>query len=164
VVGVCTNATLVEDAAIDRLAEIPGVHVNVSLDGFSRESHGRFRGDPASFDTTVATIRRLADRGLLQGLLSTPHSRTSPDEYGALGKFASDVGASYLLINPLSTFGRGVRSVPAGSHGPPADGPFQACQGVFRPFTDRGAEAPHVLASREASNQRPLACEAGGEQ
>lgn len=109
-VGICTNATLVEDESVDRLAEVGGVHVNVSLDGFSRESHGRFRGSPDSFDTTVATVRRLAEKGLLQGLLSTPHSRTNPDEYRALGEFASEVGATYLLINPLSTFGRGVQS------------------------------------------------------
>ncbi|MFI0765697.1 radical SAM protein [Streptomyces sp. NPDC021218] len=42
-VGVCTNATMVTDEQITALAELDA-HMNVSLDGFSPESHGRFRG------------------------------------------------------------------------------------------------------------------------
>ena len=48
-VGVCTNATTLTDREITELAEIGGVHCNVSLDGFRPESHGRFRGDRESF-------------------------------------------------------------------------------------------------------------------
>ncbi|HEV2779229.1 MAG TPA: radical SAM protein [Actinophytocola sp.] len=66
-VGVCTNATNLDRATIDELAVIGGVHCNVSLDGFRAESHGRFRGDRASFEITVATVTRLARAGLLQG-------------------------------------------------------------------------------------------------
>ena len=45
--------------------------MNVSLDGFRAEPHGRFRGDRDSFAVTVATVRKLAGAGLLQGLLCT---------------------------------------------------------------------------------------------
>jgi radical SAM protein with 4Fe4S-binding SPASM domain len=111
-VGICTNGTSVTDEQIDHLVRLGNVHVNVSLDGFHSESHGRFRGDPASFEVTRSTIRRLAEARLLQGILSTPNTLTKPGEFKELAKFAGDNGADYLLMNPLSAFGRGVRSRP----------------------------------------------------
>ena len=109
-VGVCTNATQVTDDQIDALRGLGNVHVNVSFDGFRSESHGRFRGDRRSFDLTVETTRRIAAAGLLQGLLSTPNRLADPAEFGELCAFAESVGADYVLMNPLSSFGRGVAS------------------------------------------------------
>jgi radical SAM protein with 4Fe4S-binding SPASM domain len=109
-VGVCTNATTLSGEQIEELAAIGGVHVNVSLDGFSAESHGRFRGDRDSFAVTLRTTRRLAARGLLQGLLCTPNALAKEDEYRQLCQFAADNGARYVLMNPLSSMGRGVRA------------------------------------------------------
>ena len=109
-VGVCTNATTISDEQIADLSALGGVHVNVSLDGFAAASHGKFRGAPASFDVTLSTARKLADAGLLQGILSTPNALTQPDEYRRLAEFAVEVGADYLLMNPLSPLGRGVKS------------------------------------------------------
>lgn len=108
--GICTNGTSVTDAQIDHLVSLGKVHVNVSLDGFRAESHGRFRGDPASFGLTIDTVRRLGAAGLLQGILSTPNALTTPDEFKELAEFAGDARADYLLMNPLSAMGRGVRS------------------------------------------------------
>jgi radical SAM protein with 4Fe4S-binding SPASM domain len=109
-VGICTNATCVSDEQIAALVDLGGVHLNVSFDGFRAESHGRFRGDPGSFNVTVETTRRLAAAGLLQGLLSTPNALTTEDDYRALARFAVESGAEYILMNPLSSFGRGVKS------------------------------------------------------
>ena len=81
-VGVCTNATTLDEQQISALARIGGVHCNVSLDGFRPESHGRFRGDRESFRTTVATVRALAAAGLLQGLLCTPNLSRSKIRFG----------------------------------------------------------------------------------
>ena len=39
-VGICTNATELDDQQIRALARIGGVHCNVSMDGFRPESHG----------------------------------------------------------------------------------------------------------------------------
>jgi Thymidylate kinase/Radical SAM superfamily len=108
-VGVCTNATTLTDSQIGELAMAGGVHVNVSLDGFRADSHGRFRGDRDSFAVTVATVRKLAQAGLLQGLLCTPNS-LAEDEYRELCEFAVENGAAYVLMNPLSSMGRGVKS------------------------------------------------------
>jgi len=109
-VGICTNATCVSEDQMKQLAELE-THCNVSLDGFSPESHGRFRGDKASFATTIATIEALAKYGLLQGLLVTPNNLAEAEEYTKLCEFAVENGATYVLMNPLSSMGRGVRTV-----------------------------------------------------
>ena len=72
--GICTNATQTTDAQIGYLKHLGNVHINVSFDGFRPESHGKFRGNRASFATTLATTRKFAEAGLLQGLLSTPNA------------------------------------------------------------------------------------------
>ncbi|WP_326950899.1 radical SAM protein [Amycolatopsis sp. NBC_01307] len=108
-VGVCTNATELDDTLIRQLSTA-GVHVNVSLDGFAADSHGLFRGDRDSFDVTVANVRKLAAAGLLQGLLCTPNSLADNDEYVQLCAFARENGARYVLFNPLGSMGRGVKS------------------------------------------------------
>ena len=82
----------------------------MSLDGFRPESHGLFRGDRTSFDTTVTTVRALAKAGLLQGLLCTPNTLAEEAEYRELCEFAARNGAAYVLMNPLSSMGRGVRA------------------------------------------------------
>ncbi len=108
-VGVCTNATMVTDEQITALAELD-THMNVSLDGFSPESHGRFRGRPEGFDETVETVKRFARAGILQGLLCTPNNLAEDQEYAALCAFARDQGAKYVLMNPLGEMGRGANS------------------------------------------------------
>lgn len=109
-VGVCTNATTLGEVQIAELADIGGVHCNVSLDGFRPESHGKFRGDRNSFHTTIATVTALAKAGLLQGLLCTPNSLAQDIEYRQLCQFAVEQGAQYVLMNPLSSMGRGVKA------------------------------------------------------
>lgn len=97
-------------AQVEALQRIGGVHFNVSLDGFSAGSHGKFRGDQDSFHTTIATVRSLGAAGLLQGLLCTPNSLAEDDEYREPCQFAAVQGADYVLLNPLSSMGRGVKS------------------------------------------------------
>lgn len=109
-VTICTNATLLGAEAMDELARLGGVRCNVSLDGFASESHGRFRGVPESFAVTKRTISELGRRGLLKGLLATPNSLAQAREYGELCAFARASGAEYVLLNPLASMGRGVRS------------------------------------------------------
>jgi radical SAM protein with 4Fe4S-binding SPASM domain len=106
-VTVCTNATMIVPAAIEGLDQL-GVKMNVSLDGFAAESHGKFRGAPESFDVTVETMRELGKRGMLKGVLVTPNKLAATGEYRQLCRFAESCGAEYVLMNPLSSMGRGV--------------------------------------------------------
>lgn len=109
-VGICTNGTNVATDRLDALRALGSVHINVSFDGFRAESHGRFRGAPDSFHETVDTTREIAARGLLQGILSTPNAFTDEKDYVELTRFAIEIGATYILMNPLSPFGRGAKS------------------------------------------------------
>jgi radical SAM protein with 4Fe4S-binding SPASM domain len=108
---ICTNATLINGTEIEELAALGGVRLNVSLDGFSRQSHGKFRGSLDSFDQTIKTMRELGVRGLLKGVLVTPNRLAAVEEYEELCRFAKDCGAEYVLMNPLSSLGRGVGGI-----------------------------------------------------
>jgi MoaA/NifB/PqqE/SkfB family radical SAM enzyme len=108
-VGICTNATTLNDEQIDELANL-GVHCNVSLDGFAADSHGKFRGDRSCFEVTVTTVEKLGAAGILQGLLCTPNILAQNEEYARLCEFARRSRARYVLLNPLGSMGRGVKS------------------------------------------------------
>jgi radical SAM protein with 4Fe4S-binding SPASM domain len=110
-VTICTNATLIAPDVLDELVALGSVKLNVSLDGFSSTTHGKFRGVPASFDVTKATIKEIGVRGLLKGVLVTPNRLAPLEEYEELCRYASENGAEYVLMNPLSSMGRGVHGV-----------------------------------------------------
>jgi radical SAM protein with 4Fe4S-binding SPASM domain len=155
-VTLCTNATLVERHAMDELAELGGVKLNVSLDGFSAHSHGKFRGAPASFDKTIATMRALGQRGLLKGVLVTPNTLAQPEEYAELCEFARECGAEYVLMNPLSSMGRGVRGIRR----------LGAPEELMRTVAERTArfqgDGLDIVRIRFPNDQKPLSgCEAG---
>jgi radical SAM protein with 4Fe4S-binding SPASM domain len=156
-VGICTNATTLDGQQISVLTRIGGVHCNVSLDGFRPESHGRFRGDRDSFHATVATVRALAAAGLLQGLLCTPNSLAEDDEYRELCEFAVEQGANYVLLNPLSSMGRGVK---ARSRLAATEERMRHIHELTAPFDTAGLDVARI---RFPSNgPKPLAgCQAG---
>jgi radical SAM protein with 4Fe4S-binding SPASM domain len=154
--GICTNATLASDGQIAHLAKSGTVHVNVSFDGFRPESHGKFRGSVSSFATTLETTRKFAAAGMLQGLLSTPNMLTEPGEFAALCEFAVEVGARYVLMNPLSAFGRGVKSQGRLAAGAAR---MRAIGEVTKGFRSRGIDVVHI---RFPNDDKPLAgCDAG---
>jgi radical SAM protein with 4Fe4S-binding SPASM domain len=109
-VTVCTNAVNIGPDEIATFKGLGRVQLNVSLDGFGAESHGRFRGSRGSFERTIDNVRQLGRAGLLKGVLCTPNRLAIVDEYTQLQRFAREAGADYLLMNPLSLFGRGLRS------------------------------------------------------
>ncbi|GAB2622881.1 mycofactocin radical SAM maturase [Streptomyces capparidis] len=154
-VGVCTNATLATDEQITALAEL-GAHMNVSLDGFSADSHGRFRGHPEGFAETVATVRRFAKAGILQGLLCTPNNLAQDEEYARLCAFAAEQGATYVLMNPLGQMGRGANSARTLRR---PDDHMRHIRDLTLPFQDEGLDMVHI---RFPNDDKPLAgCEAG---
>lgn len=107
---ICTNGTLISNDQMAFLSKLGSVKVNVSLDGFSKDTHGRFRGNRESFAVTKQTIEALSGYELLKGILVTPNEFVSVVEYGELARFARDVSAEFMLMNPLSPMGRGLKS------------------------------------------------------
>lgn len=156
-VGICTNATLINDAQLTALHRLGDVHFNVSFDGFRPESHGKFRGNRASFAVTLNTTRKIADIGLLQGLLSTPNTLTRVEEFADLCSFAVEVGAEYVLMNPLSSFGRGVKS--QGRMAAP-DEIMSAIKSATRRYEEQNLDVVHIRFPNE--DLQPLSgCDAG---
>lgn len=107
-VCICTNASLITEELLKKLKGI-NVHFNVSLDGISAGSHGLFRemAVPSNFAKVLANIQILGRHNMLNGILTTPNKLTKIEEYTAICDFAIQAGAKYLLLNPLSPFGRG---------------------------------------------------------
>ncbi len=154
-VSVCTNATLVTLEQIENLAGIGGVHINVSLDGFRPESHGKFRGDKKSFFKTVETINLLGQYNLLKGLLVTPNNLAQINEYAEICDLAISNGATYVLMNPLSNFGRGSKSMKKLSSSTQA-------MNEIREVTSQYAANIELVNIRFPNDNLPLAsCEAG---
>jgi radical SAM protein with 4Fe4S-binding SPASM domain len=155
-VTVCSNGTLIGVDTLDALEELGGVAVNVSLDGFSAASHGKFRGDPGSFEETVTTIQRLGKRGLLKGILVTPNALADPEEYELICDLAIECSAEYVLMNPLAAMGRGVRSQGRLAAG---EGFLRDVGARTRTFAQRGLDIVHI---RFPNDEKPLSgCEAG---
>ncbi len=55
--GIVTNGTFIDEAVADQLAEMGLFNVNISLDGFRRETHLHFR--QRDYDKTMAAFRHL---------------------------------------------------------------------------------------------------------
>ena len=157
-VTICTNGVAITDDAIQRLQELQRVRVNVSLDGASEHSHGRFRGDRASFNATMSNTRALGDAGLLKGILCTPNALATPDEYESLYALAAELGADYFLMNPLSSFGRGIK---ARARLEADMGMMMQTQAAVERRAD-GSQGPEAVFVRFPQQREPLsACIAG---
>lgn len=61
--SLCTNGTLVDDAAAARIAASAIREVSISVDGPDEESHARMRG-PGRFEQALTAIARLVDAGV----------------------------------------------------------------------------------------------------
>ncbi|WP_405993080.1 radical SAM protein [Streptomyces sp. NBC_00986] len=154
-VGLCTNATMATDEQIEALARLDA-HINISLDGFAADSHGKFRGNRESFYTTVTTVKKFAAAGLLQGLLCTPNNLAEDEEYAQLCEFAREQGARYVLMNPLSSMGRGVKSQRKLAR---SDDHMRHIHELTDPFENDQLDIVHI---RFPNDSKPLAgCEAG---
>lgn len=155
-VTICTNGTLAADDDLDTLQALGGVLVNVSLDGFSPRGHGKFRGAPDSFQTTKDAVRRLGQRGLLKGILSTPNSLADASEYEELCRYARQCGAEYVLMNPMAPLGRGIK----GQRRLAAQ--EQRLQDIRRQTDQYAGAELDVVHIRFPNTQAPLSgCEAG---
>lgn len=154
-VGICTNGTIIHSEQMKILAEMGNVHINVSLHGFKPESHNRFTGDNTAFQKTIKTIKQLSKHNLLQGLLVTPNHFAQVEEYVKLCDFAIQNKASYVLMNPLSPMGHGVKSKEKIAA---PDEMMRQIQAVTAKFNNR----IQVVYIRFPNDKLPLAsCEAG---
>ncbi len=112
-ITICTNGTLVTENILSKFEKIHHLKFNISLDGFSFDSHGKFRGmrNPILFDQLLSNIESIGSIGKLNGLLCTPNSFCEKSEFADICNFAKMNHAKYVLFNPLSKIGRGQQSL-----------------------------------------------------
>jgi len=153
--GICTNANVITDEQIHILATNSKVHINVSLHGFSPESHDRFMAKKGAFKKCISTIELLSKYDLIQGILVTPNNFADVKEYEKLCEFAIQIKAKYVLMNPLSSMGRGVDNV---SKYAASEEMLQS----IRKMTQKYSERIQLVYIRFPNNDLPLGyCEAG---
>lgn len=112
-ITVCTNGVLINNKVLSEINNFENIMFNISLDGFSCDSHSTFRGFPNNtilFSGALKKIEAVSKIGKLKGILCTPNKFGNVNEYYELCEFAKKVGARYVLFNPLSEFGRGKSS------------------------------------------------------
>ncbi|MEQ8820179.1 MAG: PqqD family peptide modification chaperone [Sumerlaeia bacterium] len=99
-VTVTTNAMLIKDEQMERLAKLP-VRIQVSLDGPSAEIHDFVRGQ-GSFAKTWAAIERLGALGAPDVIISTTLTRCLLDQVKAMIDRAEDAGVRLLRFVNLN--------------------------------------------------------------
>lgn len=109
-VTICTNGTLITDNLIIKLRSIKNIKFNISIDGFSKLTVENFRGHKDIFENLILSIKKLSSSDLLKGLITTPNTFANYSEYSELCIFAKNLGVNSVIINPLSKFGRGIKS------------------------------------------------------
>ena len=153
--GVCTNANVISEKQLLSLAESRNIHINVSLHGFAPESHDRFMGKRGAFDICVKTIEQLSRYNLIQGFLVTPNAFADVKEYENLCEFAIQNKAKYVLMNPLSSMGRGYDTIQKYAA---SEEKLQTIRNTLQKFSDR----IQLVFIRFPNENLPLgSCEAG---
>ena len=87
-----TNATLLDEEAIDRIAGLRVFDVSVSIYGANRRTHDRVTRVPGSFERSTSAMRRLHERGVVTRLKCV----LMADNYAereAIGDLADELGA-----------------------------------------------------------------------
>lgn len=109
-VTVCTNGSLLTEELLRKVIDLKKIKFNVSLDSFSQRAFDLFRVNKmeGAFENILMNIELLSRYHVLNGILVTPNIYVSIEEYYNLCEFAKKCGAKYVLMNPLSEFGRGV--------------------------------------------------------
>lgn len=95
-VGVFTNATLIDDSIIDLWRECPPYVVEVSLYGYSRATYAEVTGVPGARDATFDGVHRLAEAAIPTRLKSML-LRQNAAEIDHLKRFSEELGMEFRL-------------------------------------------------------------------
>jgi MoaA/NifB/PqqE/SkfB family radical SAM enzyme len=99
-----TDGRYIDDDAADRIAALPIQCVQVSVDGATGASYDRVRPG-GSFTAAVASIERLARRGLKPQLVFAP-TRFNLHEIERAYDLAGELGCDTFVTGPLMRLGR----------------------------------------------------------
>ncbi|MCB9595036.1 MAG: radical SAM protein [Sandaracinaceae bacterium] len=95
---IVTNGTMITEAHMDRLEACPSVSLHVSIDG-PKPIHDALRGE-GNYDKSVATVRRLIERGIDVGL-SGVILKESLEHLRPLVTLAAELGIGEVSFQPF---------------------------------------------------------------
>ncbi len=103
-----TNGWFVDDEIADRLAEVPGLQVDISIDGATPALHDASRGVPGSWRRAVEAAGRLLDRGVR---LQVVHVVTPVNEafFESMLEQMWTLGATSVRATPVVEVGAAAR-------------------------------------------------------
>ncbi len=104
-VGLSTNGTLIDDAAIGDVAAVGYDYVGVSIDGL-RETHDRFRRLQGAFDASLHGVRLCREAGLKIGLRFTV-TQDNEEELPQLLELMERERVDKFYLSHLNYAGRG---------------------------------------------------------
>lgn len=94
-----TNGLLLTDENVDRLAEAGLYTLFVSIDSPIAEEHDRLRGMPGLFDTAVAGLKRMKEKGVFVGISSyATRSGTEKGMYRRIYALAQELGVHDVIL------------------------------------------------------------------
>jgi MoaA/NifB/PqqE/SkfB family radical SAM enzyme len=104
-----TNGWFLDDDLADRLAAVPGLSVNVSIDGAGPEFHDAERGVPGSWRRAIEAVDRLLARGIAHQVVSvvTPRNADAVDDF-LEGMWT--LGVRSVRITPVAEIGAAARA------------------------------------------------------
>lgn len=97
---IVTNGTMITDAHLDRLEQLPSVQLHVSIDG-PREIHDELRGE-GNYDKAVTTVKKCIARGIRVGM-SGVILKQSLSRLDHLVTLAADLGVPEVSFQPFQT-------------------------------------------------------------
>lgn len=103
-----TNGWFVDDEVAARMAEVPGLHVHVSVDGATPAVHDASRGMPGSWRRAIEAVHRMLEHGVaVHGV----HVLTPENEH-ELEDFLEQMwvlGMPFLRVTPVLPIGNAAR-------------------------------------------------------
>jgi len=108
-VALNTNGWFVDDEVAARMAEVPGLHVHVSVDGATPSVHDTSRGMPGSWRRVIEAIHRMLEHGV--GVQAV-HVLT-PDNEDELEDYLEQMwllGIPFLRVTPVLPIGNAARA------------------------------------------------------
>lgn len=103
-VSICTNASLMTDETIERLAQCAIASLKVSMDGASAETHDKYRGQ-GKFDELIPKIKKLVAAGL-PVCINSVISRVNFHEYKQILDLARDLNVYEFAFDYIRKMGR----------------------------------------------------------
>lgn len=100
-----SNGFLINEEVAKTLGEKKIDHVQISLDGASKETHEWLRNMPGSFDKAINAIKLLVAQGILVGVAFTPTKKNIHELSDAIA-LADSLGVRRFRVQPTMSLGR----------------------------------------------------------